>query len=451
MTEIPNSPDPVDTHSSALARSVLPGERYAELDLLRGFALLGILVINIEFFALPSAIYFDPAAIGGFTGLDLLTWKFASTFFLQKMMAVFSMLFGAGMLLMIQRWQSQGVSQPGRLFFRRNFWLLVMGLFHAYFIWHGDILVSYALCAFLLYLFRNRSTRALIVSGVIFLAIGMVLFLAIGFQFRFLRDTAKEVEAATIEQREVKPYQESIANAWRMVDSAFTVTPERLDEEIAAYRGGYFDTLKRRAGDALMMQTQGFFAYALWRSLGMMLIGMAFLKSGVLTGKRSLRYYSILAAIGLGLGLPLSALAAEAMISSDFDIVESFMYSQQLVYLGSALAGVGYVGIWLVITKLGLLNWLRQQLAAVGRTAFSNYLLQSLICTTLFYGYGFGLFARLNRFALFGVVVAVWLVNLFATQLWLKRFQMGPAEWLWRSLTYGRSQRLRSDEPTARP
>ncbi len=448
MDGIPSSPDSNETAEPAIAHPVRPGERYAELDLLRGFALLGILVINIEFFALPSSIYFDPAVIGGFTGLDLLTWKLAATFFLQKMMAVFSMLFGAGMLLMIQRWQSQGVSQSGRLFFRRNLWLLVIGLFHAYFIWHGDILVSYALCAFLLYMFRNRSTRALVISGVVVLAIGMFLFFAIGLQLRFLRDTAREVESAAIEQREVKPYQESMANAWRMIDSAFTVTPERLEEEIADYRGSYFDTLKRRAGDALMMQTQAFFFYALWRSLGMMLIGMALLKTGVLTGGRSLRFYVILAVVGLGLGWPLSALGAESMINSEFDIVESFIYGQQLGYIGSALAGLGYVGALIAISRLGMLRWLRERLAAVGRTAFSNYLLQSLICTTLFYGYGFGLFAQLNRSALFGVVVAVWLVNIFATQLWLRRYQMGPAEWLWRSLTYGRSQPLRINQPS---
>ena len=227
-------------------KPVLESQRVDSVDILRGVALLGILVINIDFFALPGTIFFDPSSAGGFEGLDLLTWKFGTLFFLQKMMAIFSMLFGAGVILMHQRAEGAGRSGFAGVWYRRTFWLLLLGLVHAYLMWYGSILVA-----------------------------------------------------------------------------------------------------------------------------------------------------------------------------------------------------LGHVALVMLICKAGLLRWLTDRLAAVGRMAFTNYFTQTILCTTLFYGFGFGLFGSVNRFGLIWIVFAIWVLQLLYSPWWLKRFRFGPMEWLWRSLTYWKRQPMR--------
>ena len=156
------------SHSQvALSEPVRATERIGSVDILRGLAVLGILVINIEFFALPNAIYFNPKIAGGFSGLNFLSWKFGYLFFLQKMMAIFSMLFGAGLILLGKRAVSSGKKFKG-IYYRRIFWLLLIGAVHAYFFWYGDILFTYAICGLILYPFRRRSAGLLIILGLVF-------------------------------------------------------------------------------------------------------------------------------------------------------------------------------------------------------------------------------------------------------------------------------------------
>ena len=149
---------------------VAPAERIRSVDILRGFAVLGILVVNIDFFALPMKVLFNPAIAGGFSGINLLTWKLNNVFFLQKMMAVFSMLFGAGLILMYNRAESTQGKFAG-VWYRRISWLLLLGLLHGYLFWYGDILFMYAFCGLILYLFRRRSPRALIIVSMVFLLV----------------------------------------------------------------------------------------------------------------------------------------------------------------------------------------------------------------------------------------------------------------------------------------
>lgn len=421
---------------------VVAAERIASIDVLRGVAVLGILVINIDFFALPSASFFNPMVAGGFTGVNLLTWKVNSILFFEKMMAIFSMLFGAGLILMYNRAESAGRSFGG-IYYRRIMWLLLFGLAHGYFLWYGDILHAYAICGLFLYLLRRRSAKLLIILGLLLLMIGVLVQVGSGTFFNMLRHEAKAAETALAAGENLTPRQQGMSEAWKEISAVFDPSPEEVAEEIEAYRGGYSEILTRRAPESLMMQTQALLFMVFWRAIGLMLLGMGLMKLGVFSGKRSIRVYIICIIVGYGIGLPLCGYGAGSLIEHNFDFVYRFKIGNHFNSIGSILVALAHVGVVIVVCKAGLLTWLTRRLAAVGRMAFTNYLMHTLICTTIFYGYGLGLFGRVERFGLMGFVLGIWILQLLVSPIWLKHFRFGPAEWLWRSLTYWRRQPMR--------
>ncbi len=410
-------------------------ERIVAIDVLRGVAVLGILVINIEFFALPHVTFFNPSLVGGFAGLNLLTYKFASALFLQKMMAIFSMLFGAGLVLMYERFEKTG-RRFGKVHYRRVLWLLLIALVHGYLLWYGDILFNYAMIGLLLFLFRRRTARTLIIIGISVLLFGMALQYGTGFQFKMLKSAAVEVETARAEGRTPAPYHVQMAEAWDEVKVMMEPSEEEIAIEYTAYRGGYMDNLSHRLPMTMMMQSQAFLFFLLWRAGGLMLLGMGLMKLGVFSAKRTTRFYIILSLSGYAIGLPLSIHGTNAMIAHDFDLIHRFMVGNQFQYVGSVLIALGHVSVVMLLCKLGVLASLKRRLAAVGQTALTNYLTQTLICTTIFYGYGLGLFGSIERFHLLWFVLGIWILQLIVSPLWMKRFRFGPAEWVWRSLTY---------------
>jgi uncharacterized protein len=418
------------------------GERIQSVDVLRGFSLLGILVINIYFFALPGGVYFDPTIAGGFAGINLLTWKVSHLFFLQKMMAIFSMLFGAGLVLMHNRAETVGQSFRG-VYYRRILWLLIFGLAHGYLLWHGDILFTYAICGLLLYLFRKRSPRALIIWAVIFLFFGVLMQVGSSMQFERLRAAAQEIESVAASGQEITPEQHTVLQVWEETKSYFVPVPSEVTEEVEAYRGDFFRVVSFRAPETLMMQTQALFFMVFWRAMGLMLLGMGLMKLGVFSGKRSAAFYIACVIAGYGVGLPLALHGANGLIAHNFDFIYGFKIGYHFNYVAGVLVGLGHVGLVMLVFRAGLLAWLTGRLAAIGRMALSNYLLHTIICTTIFYGYGLGLFNRIERFGLMGFVLAIWILQLIISPVWLKHFRFGPAEWLWRSLTYKRRQPMR--------
>jgi uncharacterized protein len=171
---------------------------------------------------------------------------------------------------------------------------------------------------------------------------------------------------------------------------------------------------------------------------------MGLMKLGIVTAHRSRRFYAWMVGLGYGLGLPLMIFDAIDLIRHRF----SFDYFMRggVFYnaFGSLVVALGHVGLLMLIVQSGALGWLTTRLAAVGRMALSNYLFDSLVCTTLFYGYGFGLFGHVNRTGLAAIVLTIWIIQLLVSPIWLKYLRYGPAEWLWRSLTYWRIQPMRS-------
>jgi uncharacterized protein len=434
---------------------VTGSERVAVVDVLRGFALLGILAMNIVAFGWPEVAYGNPTQGGGFNGLDRGIWVFNHLFFEMKMMTLFSMLFGAGLVLMGERSDRRAASLRG-VYYRRCLWLLVIGLIHSYLIWSGDILVLYAECGLVIYLFRRSRPRTLIPVGIVFLCAIAPIVLGAGAAFSFLERTAKKAEAAEKANTQPTRFQAWIYyDVWKpkilpKIDPNSAKNKEAFEKSIQTHRGGYVGIVKDRAKELLFGQTLGFILGGFWLAAGRMLIGMGLMKLDVFSGRRSRRCYLWLALLGYGLGMPMVAYDAYMLVQTNFGFRFNLHGGVFLNYFGSVLVALGHVGALILIYKAGLIKWLTVRLAAVGRMALTNYLTHSIVCTTLFYGYGFGLFGHVNRTGLAAIVMAIWIFQLLISPIWLERFRFGPAEWLWRSLTYWKIQpMLRASDPVS--
>ncbi|RKD97780.1 DUF418 domain-containing protein [Halopiger aswanensis] len=391
-----------------------PSERIVALDALRGFALLGILIINIRVFAMPEATLGNPTVYGDFTGGNYWAWVVGHVFAQQKFITIFTFLFGGGVVLFTQKAEQRGRSVFG-LYARRNGWLVVFGLAHAYLLWYGDILVAYGVCAFGVVLLRDLEPRTLAGLGFVLVAVPSLIEGLAG----LVMDPA------------------AIASTWHPSEAA-------IQAELEAYRGGWLEQLSHRVPSSLSRQTTGLLGYTGWRVSGSMLLGMALFKRGVLTNDRSTRFYRRLVAVGASSGLAVILVGVWYIEANDWAAGVALLW-RQFNYWGSfALAGA-YIGLVMLYCRRRPNGPATRALAAVGRTAFSNYILQTVLATSIFYGHGLGLFGSLTRLELLGVVVAIWAVQVPLSVLWLRYFRYGPLEWLWRVLTYGQWQPLRAD------
>jgi uncharacterized protein len=413
---------PVSTHTTTAACTAAPVEveqRIPSLDVMRGFVLLGILVMNIQSFSMIGAAYQNPTAYGDLTGANWWVWFLGHMLTDQKMYGIFSMLFGAGIVLMMERAEARG-ARAG-LHYRRMGWLILFGLLHAHLLWFGDILYTYALCGMIAYLFRKKSLRTLLVLSAVFFITGSAIACFSGWSMQFW-------PPASIS---------SLTNSW-------LPPPEVVQRELIAYRGGWMAQMPERMSTAVFFETLLLLFATGWKSIGNMLLGMALFKSGLLTGQRSRSLYAKMAAAGFLAGLPIVGFGVWRNFAASWDIRYSFFFGAQYNYWGAIIIDIGWIGALMLFCASSGLTKVKAALGAVGRTAFSNYILQTLICTTLFYGHGFGLFGRLSRVTQILIVLVIWMVQLVISPLWLRYFAFGPLEWLWRSLTYWRRMTLRN-------
>jgi uncharacterized protein len=432
---------------------VSAAERFFAVDALRGFALLGILAMNIVGFGWPGAAYGNPFRGGGFEGLDRGIWFLNHVIFEAKMMTLFSMLFGAGFILLDQRAGARGAPVRG-VYYRRILWLLVIGLIHSYLIWNGDILVFYAECGLLLYFFRNLRPRTLVILGVSASLILVPIVFGIGAGIEYMKAATARVEAQAKAGETPAELDRRLHYFWtEYLQDEFMPTPEQKvkswNKEMTAYRGGYLGIVKHRAPEVLLIQTIGFLLGGVFVGLSRMWLGMGLMKLGVFSAQRSRKFYACMVALGYGIGFPLMIFDALEMIWHRFSPAYAFHGGVFYNLFGSLIVALGHVGLLMLVVQSGALSWLTRRLAAVGRTPLSNYLAHSIICTTLFYGYGFGLFGQINRTGLAAIVLAIWVVQLLYSPIWLNYYRFGPAEWLWRSLTYWRIQPMRVEAKPA--
>ncbi len=400
-----------------------PNKRIVALDALRGFALLGILIMNIQSFSMIFAAYQNPTAYGDLTGLNRWIWIGGHVFFDLKFMAMFAMMFGAGILLIAESAERKGVS-PAKLHYRRNAWLLLFGLAHAYLFWSGDILTAYAICGFIVFLFRKLSPKWLIVAGVILFAVPTLI------------EFSGQTSLGAMPSDMVADF----AASWQP-------SPEAVAAEVAAFQGGWLEQMPARIAASLEMHTFVFFAYMGWRICGMMLIGMALYKWRIFTAERSRTFYLRMMLGGFLIGFPLVIVGVVRNFAEGWAFDYSMFIGSQYNYWGSLFVSFGYIAMVMLIAKSGRVAGLVDRFAAVGRTALSNYFLQTFLGTLIFYGHGLGLFGQVERTGQLLIVFAIWAFQLIVSPIWLSYFRFGPFEWLWRSLTYWRIQPLRRVQP----
>ena len=408
-------------HTAQVTEPTDQSERLHSLDILRGVAVLGILVMNIQSFAMPEAAYMNPSVFRNLEGANYAVWFLSHVFFDQKMMTIFSMLFGAGVVLFTQRREERGEKAAGA-HYRRTLWLLVFGLIHAYVMWNGDVLFFYGLCALWIFLLRKVRPSRLLTTGIVLVTISLLIMLAFGFSMPYWPEETRE---------------EMLSDSW-------LPPAEEIAAEIEIFgNGSYFEQFKHRAPNVFMFHTVVFLIWGIWRVGGNMLIGMALFKYGVLTGTRSRRYYQKLIAVGAFIGVPLILYGVYQNQSHDWSGEFAFFLGSQYNTAGSMLVALGWIGVVMLFAQSHGSSNLALRFAAVGRMAFSNYIGQTIICTALFYGWGGGLFGEVSRVGQFAVVLGVWAIQLVISPLWLRRFCYGPMEWLWRSLTYTKRQPFR--------
>ncbi len=427
-----------------LTAPVSQQDRIVILDSLRGFAILGILLMNIPAFALPSPVQHDPFLLNEWGTVDFKTWAVVQWFPEGTQRALFSMLFGAGILLFIggKEKRLDGM-MPADYFFRRQLWLMIFSLFDVFvLLWYGDILLDYACLGMVMFAFRNLPPKKLL-TGAAFCFIFMLA--------RENRDLYHDKETihlgekiAAIDTTKTKLTLIQKEQLGAMQDFKDRNTAEsklkQLQKNTEKVTGSYKDLYEYRTGRYLEDLVQ-YLYFGIWDVMLFMFIGMAFLKMGILTGKATVKTYLWMTIIGLGVGLTVSWFRIQEMVGAGFN---RFDYTKQVGFssyeLSRTFRSIGIFGLIMLLYKSGLFKWLFALLRPVGQMAFTNYLMQSLLCGLFFYGVGLGKYGQLQRHEIYYVVAAVWALQIIYSHIWLHYFRFGPLEWAWRSLTYWKRQ-----------
>lgn len=371
-------------------------ERNVTLDFVRGVAILGILLLNISAFGLPKAAYLNPAWSGSASLSDAWTWALLDLLAQVKFLTLFALLFGAGLQLLLPR---------GKRWIQSRLTLLaLLGFIHGLFFWDGDILLAYALVGLVSWRMVREAhhVKSLFNTGVMLYLTGIAVLVLLGMISGTAANRSWAPDAANLQYEQY----------WKL-------------------HGG-MEAVSNRA-DMLSDNLLALGAQYGWQLAGMMLMGAALMRSGWLKGQFSLRHYrrtgALLVAAGMAVNLP--AIFAQWYLAWDYRWCAFLLQAPR--ELSAPLQAIGYAalawGYWPQLCRFRLVG----AIACVGRMALTNYLLQTLICTTLFYH--LGLFMRFDRLQLLAFVPPIWAVNLLVSSLWLRRFRQGPVEWLWRQLT----------------
>jgi uncharacterized protein len=422
-------------------------QRLRTLDVVRGAALLGIALMNIVFSGLPMAAYANPNLWGGNDPLNVGVLAVQWVLFDGKMRALFSMMFGAGIVLFMQRaLERENSVRAADLLHRRMLWLILFGALHGWLIWAGDILYAYGLFGLLIIPMRNVSPRKLLITAGVAVLLLSLAVVGLGFSQRSTRNAAMEARAVEAKGQPLTKEQQDAKKEWDEVYNRVLPSKQKLQEEVDNYRKGYGGVMTQRAP---IMRKFNFIpvyfppGFDIW---ALMLIGMALFKLGILQGERTSGFYVRLAIAGYAIGISVNALSTYGMITSNYDIVANSFWNAPY-QIGRVAVALGHASILILLAKSVRIRWLTDRLAAVGQTAFSNYISHSIIYALVFYAPGLRLFGQLQRYQLYYVVLGMWILSLAWSPIWLRYFRFGPLEWCWRSLTYWQRQPMRRRAP----
>jgi uncharacterized protein len=424
-------------------------ERIQALDVLRGFALLGILVLNINDLAGPEATHDIP--YGAFTGphaaINLVTFYIKWLFFEGKMRGLFSMLFGAGVILLTRRMEERGAGPiAADIYLRRNMILVVLGVMHYCLVWHGDILFDYGFVALLaLYPLRKLSAKTLLVTGT---ALSAIVATWLGMVYvGSLHDIPLQHKAAVVAEHQragvkLTADEEQIQKDWEKAVEDHQASPASIQKQIQEAKVSYLQGVMDRSAE---FKDTFFRVHIILMSdnLSAMLIGMGLMRMGFLTGELSFLSYALTALSGFAISLPIYAVGLAKTVASRLDFIEIDKWLFAEYYLTREPGMIAIAACIVMLIKSGRLRTVQQLVAGVGQTALTNYLATSLLMQTLFIWGPWDLYGKLEYYQLNWVVAAMWSLNLVLSALWLRFYAFGPVEWAWRSLTYLRPAELR--------
>ncbi|MEO5894009.1 MAG: DUF418 domain-containing protein [Ferruginibacter sp.] len=428
-------------------RPVDIAERIQTVDLIRGFALLGILLMNIPGFGIDNSA-FNTVLRGPHNSTDFRTMAVIFAFFDGTMRGLFSMLFGAGMILFtLNKKESPGNVTVAEYYYRRLLWLVLFGLFNAYILlWEGDILFYYGLCGMLLYPFRKSSPKWLILIGFFCIGIGMLKNMLWYNETRATRATYLEAVAAGKAKTKLTEKQEQAKSRWEEIEKNQQTDTSKVNKHLQKMHAGYGTIFNYFIPRNASTETWGTY-HGIWDMLSMMFIGMGLFMVGFFSNRLSTGTYAMWLVAGYGLGIPIGYIYFSGIIGSFNDLgtyVDAYSVPHWVLYdLRRVLLCIGHASLLLLVYRSRLVPWLMKALANVGQMAFTNYLMQSIICTLFFFGYGLDHYNNFKFHQLYYVVGSVWIFQLILSPIWLKYFRFGPFEWLWRSLTYWKKQPMK--------
>jgi len=382
-----------------------------------------------------AGAYENPNVSGGATGWDLTTWIVANMLFEGTMRGLFSLLFGVGMYVLLERLENRGTGINGaNIYFRRITWLLVFGLIHGYLLlWEGEILYNYALMGFLVFSFRNMTPRKLIFIS-LFLILAGTLWDYVDYRHEItLNEQVTTARQYTSEGRELTKDLKEASEKWAAREAE--TSPEAIEAYNANMQKGYFSVMAFLAPRITHENEHFPYRYDLWDVLSMMLLGIALYKLNILSAEKSYRLYGLMAVVGYTLGLLINYYETKLVMDTNFSAL-GFSKSHITYQFGRVLVSLGHIALIMIFCKSSVLTWLKKSLAAVGKMALTNYVMHSVFAMFIFTGVGFGLFGKLLRHELLYVVFAIWIFQLIASPIWLAYYHYGPLEWIWRNLTY---------------
>jgi uncharacterized protein len=414
--------------------------------MVRGFALCGILLMNILGFSTDNSTFFKVLQ-GPHTNADYITLGAIFTFFDGTMRGLFSMLFGAGMILFVLgKHERPDGPRVADYYYRRLLWLVLFGVFNAFvLLWEGDILYFYGLAGMLLYPFRKSSPKLLLVLGLFCFFINSGKQLWGWHDIKTTRNNYLAAIAAEKAHEKLTPEQEEAKGAWPEIEKGFKPDEERSKENLSKMHSGYTTIFEyfipRNAGGETWWMYHG-----LWDFVGMMLIGMALLGLGFFSNKLPTSTYVMVLLVGYVVGTTIGYITFKEMYGNPnmTQYIDGWRVPHWVLYdLRRLLISLGHASFIMLVYRSKVVPWLMKGLANVGQMAFTNYLMQSILCTLFFYGYGLDYYNKFRVHQIYYVVFSIWGLQLIYSSIWLRYFRFGPFEWLWRSLTYGKPQPMR--------
>ncbi|MGB0241889.1 MAG: DUF418 domain-containing protein [Verrucomicrobiales bacterium] len=396
-------------HLRRVNSPTLSTNRIESLDLIRGIAICGLVVTNSIEFGFGIELFYPV----GIEGADRILWTILMGLGSGKFITLFAALFAAGMLLFCERAEATRRS-PKSIYLTRLGWLFIFGLLHAYLLWHGDILVTYAVTGFVLFWCRNWSGKVFMTIACTLMALTVVPLTIGGVVCQFVDFSDFDIN-------------------WNEIFESFN---EEERKETEALTGFWWQQMKVRGFYAFITHLLGIPFYLFWFAAMLMSFGMALAKSGFFDGGWAPGRLRKTTIILLATGLPL-CLGGNAVFALSEPSPTPLLLGYAAFYTGTPLLAFGYAGLGVMWSQHERPGFLRRGITAVGRMALTNYISHSIILGFIYYGTGLGLRDQLDLHQAMLIVPLIWIAQITASTWWLKRFRFGPLEWLWRRLTYG--------------